>query len=1079
MCALTLFDQSSLQATFEDAADHFIDVGEIDKTDAVSYMTSWYQARGIEASEDVNERILNAVPKCPNHLFLKLLLHQTFHQIALPESVNFAGLRMPSSLKNVIEHYFVTMEKKHGKPVIQRIIGYLSAARYGLSEREMDELLTREHISGKVPSPRVRSVQLSRILHDLSPLVSKVFFDGMLILTWRHLIIRYLAFDRYLSNREGALKLAHQCLAYYFSGKHSTGPTDDPFLVIRRIHDLPHYLCKLGNIENLKELALCNYSFLQAQLKSTSIDYVLECFTGKHCPMDQDLKMIVDALKMSTDALQIDPNQLAAQLIGRLTDLASSDHIARFLNDARKSQHALTPNTGCLNPPGTKLLHTSMELYGPTDLTSDSTLGLSASKNIVALWDVRSGKIIRTTTADSTVRQVRFCRNNRLFAIDAGIGMEVYETSTFKKIWDLECPGDVKAITLAGDSKDVLVAACGSVVRAWNLRSGLMMSEIMELEGMAIDKIDGWREYVACASTHGKFVRIYEVFTGVFVTHINAYEKNTGDYVNEVYFSAFGDGLVLTTSDDSYDVRVFRLSNGEWLRNIVGDIVNPRLTSDGHYILSTNSRNDISVWSLETGLKLTNVFRHPPTSIITDIIANDLTVLVTLSDNGILRVWDLEKEATIQQGLSQDKHDNCIRNIMFVKSRGEQRQAVSRSKVSGDIVVWNVSNCKPVRILKGTQADDILVVDETRAVLRSMGKLALIDLEEGRLIKKLRVSFPNMRSRSRLERRASSLYKRRNLSLRLLQRSGVNTKPRCAQFSDVAIVGQQYALMLSSKRDVVNLISLDDGESVAQLDSGHKDCIETVLVSENGKILVCSYENSPAAVWNLESRRIIGWLRVENTFPNLCQAAITRDGKYLVDWVKIHDSTHIVVWNIDVAEVQCKVPIKGAAVHAIAVSSESGIIICSFKKEYRNIVMVYALRSGTQLFPLPCGIRQQTNGIQLSLDGRRAMTFTSGDRTIKLWDTSRGVQIGSFTADHAVSDCALSDDGSSIVLAIYKASSIASLSFAGQRNTREVSVDLSNPYYNPKNYGAVFEFLNILDWDDDTNQMDNTLAEKQ
>ena len=1068
-----------MQATFEDATDHFIDVGEIDTRDAVSYMTTWYQTTGIEPSENLNSRILRAVTKCPNYLYLKLLLHYSYQKESLKESAEHTLSRMPNSLKHVIEHYFLTMEKKHGKPVIQRIMGYLSASRFGLSERELEEVLTREHISGKVSSTRIRSFHLSQILHDLSPLVSKVYFDGMLILTWRHLIIRYLAFDRYLSNREDAIKLAHQSLAQYFAGKHTTGFSEDPLVVIRRIHDLPHYLCKLGAIDSLKDLALCNFGFLQAQLKYTSIDYVLECFTGKHCPMDQDLKMIVDALKMSSDALQVDPNQLAAQLIGRLTDLASSDHIARLLNDARKSAHALIPNTGCLNPPGTKLLHTSMELYGPTDLTSDSTLGLSASKKIVALWDVRSGKTIRTTTAGSNVQDVRFCRNNRLFVVNTGQELEIFETGTFKKIWDLECPGRVRAITLAGDSKDVLIAACGCVVRSWNLRSGLMMCEITELEGMSVDKIAGWREYVACASSEGGFVRIYEVFSGTFVTHINAYEKNTADYVGDVFMSPFGEGLVLTTSDTSHELRVFRLSNGEWLRNIGVDIVNPRLTSDGHYVLSTNSRNDISVWSLDTGVKLTNVFRHPPTSIITDIIANDLTVLVTLSDNGILRVWDLEKEETIQQGLSQDKNDNCIRNIMFVKSKGEQRQAVSRSKVSGDIVVWNLSNCKPVRVLKGTQADDILVVDETRAVLRSMGKLALIDLEEGRLIKKLRVSFPNMRSRSRLERRASSLYKRRNLSLRLLQRSGVNTKPRCAQFSDVAIVGQKYALMLSGKRDVVNLISLDDGQSVARLDSGHKDCIETVLVSENGKTLVCSYENSPAAVWDLDTRRIIGWLRVENTSPKLCQAAITRDGKYLVDAVKINDCMHVVVWNIDIAEVQCKIPLKGAVVHGIAASSKSGILICSFKKEYRNTVMVYILRSGAQLFPLPCGMRQQINGIQLSLDGRRAMTFISGDRTIRLWDTSRGVQIGSFTADHAVSDCALSDDGNSIVLAIYKASAIASLSFAGQKKSKEVTVDLTNPYYNPKNYGAVFEFLNILDWDDDSNDMDDTLAEKQ
>lgn len=1044
-----------------------------------SYINSWCHVRSIEPTDELSNRILNAVAKCPNSLYLQLLLHHTFRKKPLTDDPDTARLPLPNSLKHVIEYYFVAMEKKHSKPVIQRIMGYLSASRFGLSERELEEVLTREHIHGNVQSPLVRSFQLSRILHDLSPLVTKIYFDGMLILTWRHLIIRYLAFDKYLSNREDAVRLAHQNLAQYFAGKHATGLSNDPLAVCRRVHDLPHYLCKLGDVENLKNLALCNFAFLQAQLQITSIDYVLECFTGKHCPMDQDFKMIVDALKMSVDALQTDPDQMAAQLIGRLTDLASSEHIARLLNDARKSAHALIPNTGCLNPPGTKLLHTSMELYGPTDLTSDSTLGLSASKNVIALWDVRTGRTIRTTTAGPVIRQVRFCRNNRLLAADVGNGIEIFETYTFKKVWTLECPGSVTALSLAGDFKDILVAACGHVIRAWNLCTGRVMSDITELKGLSVDKIAGWREYVACASTDDKIVRIYEVFSGTFLVHINAYEKNSLDDVGDVFFSPFGDGLVLTSSDTSYDIRVFRLSNGEWLRNIGRDIVNPRLTSDGHFILSTNSRNDISVWNVDTGIKLTNVFRHPPTSIITDIIANDLTVLVTLSDNGILRVWDLEKEETIQQGLSQDKNDNCIRNIMFVKSKGEQRQVVSRSKVSGDIVVWNLSNCKPIRILKGTQADEILVVDETRAVLRSMGKLALIDLEEGRLIKKLRVSFPNMRSGSKIERRASSLYKRRNLSLRLLQRSGVNAKPRCAQFSDVAIVGQEYALMLSSKRDVVSLISLDDGQSVAHLDSGHKDCIETVLVSDNGKILVCSYENSPAAVWDLDTTRVIGWLRVENMCPKLCQAAITRDGKYLADAVKINDCTHIVVWSIITAEVQCKVPIKGATVHTLAASSENGILICSFKKDYRNSVMVYSLRSGTKRFPLPCGIRQQVNGIHLSLDGKRAVTSVSGDRTVRLWDTFRGVQIGSFTADHAVSDCALSDDGNSIVLALYTASTIASLSFAGQRKEREVSVDLTNPYYNPKNYGAVFEFLHILDWDDDSRQMDNTLAEKQ
>lgn len=1061
--------------------NHFVDVGHLDKTDARSSLSALCDSERIEPGDQLTNRLLNAVYKCPNILYLKLLLHHYHHKLSLVNVIDYTGSQVPSSLKNVIEHFFTTMEKKHGKSVICRIMEYLSVARFGLTEQELEDVLSRDRISGQIPSSTQQfpSFQLARILHDLSPCLSKVYFDGVLVITWRHLIVRYLAFDKYLSNREDTMRSTYQTITNYFVANGFTNSSEaDPLATVRRVHDLPHYLCKAGNVEKLKHLALCNFNFLFAQLKGTCIDYVIECFTAKYCPMDSDLKTVLETLKMSSDALKVDPNQLAAQLIGRLSDLTSSDHIARLLKEARSSSsNALIPNTGCLNPPGTKLLHTSVELYGPADITSDSTFGISATMNVISLWDVRSAKIIRSTTAMSAVRHVRFCRHNRLFVSDIGKYLQVWETSTFQKVWRLECPRNVEDITTAGDSQDVLVAACGSMVKCWSLRNGQMMTEIT-VEEMVFDKVAGWREYIACASSSAKDIHVYDIYTTSLVTHIKAYEKKAKDSVSCVLLSSFGDGHVLTTSDASFEVRVFRLSNGEWLRTIGPDVVNPRLTSDGRYILCTNSKNDISVWSMETGIKITSVFRHPPTSIITNIVANDLTKVVTLSDNKILRVWDLEKEESIQQGLSQDKDDNCIRNVMFIRGKKEQRQAVSKSKVSGDICVWNLYNCKPVRILKGTQADDVLVVDETRAVLRSMGKLALIDLEEGRLIKKLRLAFPRI-ARSRLERRASSLYKRRNLSLRLLQRSGVNSRARCSQFTDVAIVGQKYVLVLASNRIILHLISLDDGQLVAKLDSGHNECVETILVSANGKSLVCSYDKDPAAAWDLDTRRVVGWLRVENTFPKLCQAAITRDGQFLVDAVKINDRPHVVTWNLETSEVQCKIPIPGATVHTVAASSSSGTIICSFKKEYRNTVMVYNLRSGSQLHSLPCEIRQQVNNIHLSLGGQRAMTFATGDRTVKLWNTAKGSQIGSFTADHTISDCALSDDGNTVVMAIYKASTIASLSFANQMKSKEMSVDLENPYYNPENYGAVFEFINILDWDDDTNHMDNTLAEKQ
>ena len=129
-----------------------------------------------------------------------------------------------------------------------------------------------------------------------------------------------------------------------------------------------------------------------------------------------------------------------------------------------------------------------------------------------------------------------------------------------------------------------------------------------------------------------------------------------------------------------------------------------------------------------------------------------------------------------------------------------------------------------IRTLNNTNADEILVVDDTRAVIRSGTKLALIDLQQGKLIKHMRSEFPA--KTYKVHRHASSLYKRRDLALRLAESPKVTAMSKPLKFSDCAVVGTTHVLVLSKDRLYLKVASLETGELVAKLKGGQKAMIE-------------------------------------------------------------------------------------------------------------------------------------------------------------------------------------------------------------------------------------------------------------
>jgi len=171
-----------------------------------------------------------------------------------------------------------------------------------------------------------------------------------------------------------------------------TGPNDGYFF-----QHLPFHLKEGGRTTELRQL-LFNFDWLQAKLAATDARALIADYD--YLADDEDLLLIVSAIRLSAHVLARDPRQLAGQLIGRLLGNRTPS-IQGLLNQAAggKPWLWLRPLNSSLTAPGGPLIRT---LEGHKDwvnavaVTPDGRRAVSGSGDrALRLWDLESGQTIR------------------------------------------------------------------------------------------------------------------------------------------------------------------------------------------------------------------------------------------------------------------------------------------------------------------------------------------------------------------------------------------------------------------------------------------------------------------------------------------------------------------------------------------------------------------------------------------------------------------------------------------------------------------------------------------------------------
>jgi WD40 repeat protein len=565
-------------------------------------------------------------------------------------------------------------------------------------------LVTLEKLWSVAGYKPVHTEKLCEKLHKLSLLLHFDLSDRTIRL---HDVMR-----QYLVQKIGAdlPKLHAQFLDTYCSTTSiqtwANLPTDEPYLW----RNLAYHLHGSGQAEILRRLLL-DYNWLANKLAACEINALLADYD--FFPQDQDLQLIQSALRLSSNVLSGDCNQLSGQLHGRLLGHESSQ-IQAFLEKVITKTKGLwlRPLFSSLTAAGGSLLRTLdwKGFGGPLTLvaiTSDGKLAVSVSNfddKILEVWNLQTDKLLRTLEGhDRMVTSVAITPDGKL-AVSGSYGktLKVWNLHTGACVKTLEGGGygdPIHAVALASDGKIAVSAGgyhdampdeepCDYTVKVWNLRTGKCLktleghNDVVNAVALTSDS------KIAVSASSDKTLKVWDLHMGACLKTLEGHSKE----VTSVAITP-NDKLVVSASDDK-TLKILSLRTGECIKTLEGhgkSVNAVVLTPDNKIAVSASDDKTLKVWDLRTGNCLKTFEGHSdPVKAVA--LISDGKIAVSVSET-TLKFWNLHKDAC----LKTERHSKSVNAVVLAP---DGKIAVSASSDT-TLKVWDLHAGACLKTLEG------------------------------------------------------------------------------------------------------------------------------------------------------------------------------------------------------------------------------------------------------------------------------------------------------------------------------------------------------------------------------------------
>ena len=978
---------------------------------------------------------MGAFQKCPLPLYLKLAFDEALRwKSYTPES----DICLEQNVREIIDDMFQRLERRHGKILVSHALAYITASKNGVTEPELEDLLSLDdEVLNDVyqywtpPVRRLPPLLWIRIRSDIGDYLTERGADGTQVVFWYHRQFIEAARERYLTAKQA--KKIHSYMSDYFLGKWSGGvkkPFENkegekksmdrlvakqPLLFdsregkeifnLRKLSELPFHLLHSENLDKMKEECLCNFEFLLAKIRGTSVPQLMSDFSSylEVRSDDDDVQILYECLQLSAYSLSNDSRQLPTQMVGRMYNFLQRQeqypHVYRVLKEAlNASTDCFLPNGKCLTAPGGALRSAIGLTHFYVDVISmgndNHTIAVTSQTSeglLIKIIDYRSGRELRkfTITEPTDMCRIHFnqlsLKNTDLLILAGSSKIFLLNTLTGQIVQEFEVTDDnefsyyPQAPVCFADDENLLVAICPDALKIWHVKSGNMLHRLPLTDVNCDDELGSLdaRGNYSVYNIRGKStVHFVNVKIGKEVDNITLkYPKtNQGEavFIKEVKITSQDQVAVIPSSLDN--LRLYDLS-GILIRELPNfkmeqGLHRLQITDDGKRVV-TADMYEIVTLNLETGDEerclRSPIFRQR-------IYTRDGNNILAVCQDNILRVYDksLEEDDENQKEIviNNIQGHTFADQITVISPSFDQRHVLARATVQrrNRIDVWDAVSGKRVRRLTGN-----LPVFHIRMFTETRGVGFIYDQ-----------NLPH--------------YKVFNFAEGTIERN-LEGKA-CKRMNAFGFIDNKRMMSFSRGRRFVKLWDVETGKVVKVVKFREKRRFEEMLISNHGKMVVCSQ----ASQMTQHTEKQLPLIAIETTtFTHKClsyegeqlslfKASISDDGKYLVNLVQYSQP---VLWDLQTGKLIWKLFDEEAyeTASAVAVSGSSKTAVTATNSVG---IKVWSVESGKVLRTITCsGVFE----VYFFPDGEVIISRSQGANNFDAWDTTTARKLASFTTD--------------------------------------------------------------------------------
>ena len=358
--------------------------------------------------------------------------------------------------------------------------------------------------------------------------------------------------------------------------------------------------------------------------------------------------------------------------------------------------------------PGTRsILEGHSNAVKAAAISPDALLALSGScselnsddciKGEMILWDLESGTELRRFKGHSNwVNDVAFALDGKTALSGSGDGLLIlWDVGTGEILRRYEGhTGGINSVFFSPDSNSALSGSDDGSLIMWDVTAGDVIQRFEGHTG-AVNAVafspDG---QTILSGSDDMTMILWDVLTGEIIHHFEGHENS----VTDIAFHP--DGNTILSVGDDLSLRSWNLETGEQdnYYSYNAHLHSLAVTPDGHTALF-NVQHDLHLWDVGRWQGISRLAGHE-TGPESDYVINDIVIIsdgrlaLSASDDGSLRLWNLEGQMTYRRFETEGMPISAV----AVSPDGHN---LLTGSTTGDAVLWDVESGEVIRRLKG------------------------------------------------------------------------------------------------------------------------------------------------------------------------------------------------------------------------------------------------------------------------------------------------------------------------------------------------------------------------------------------